>query len=73
MTCNGFSMKWENLQAAYSPWYADYNFDRNHSSAEPVQRSAPLPDGLALDTKTGRECRAIHALPRCYDLYNGKD
>ena len=45
--------------------------------AKPVQRFAPLPDGLALDTKTGRDCRAdphaINALPLCYDLYRGKD
>jgi hypothetical protein len=45
--------------------------------AQPVQRFAPLPDGLALDTKTGRDCRADphagNALPLCYDLYkNGK-
>lgn len=45
--------------------------------SKPVQRFVPLPDGLALDTKTGRECRAdphaINNLPLCYDLYKGKD
>jgi hypothetical protein len=45
--------------------------------AKPVQRFTPLPDGLALDTKTGRDCRADphagNALPLCYDLYKGKD
>jgi hypothetical protein len=29
---NGFSKKWENLQAAYSLWFAYYNFCRVHSS-----------------------------------------
>jgi transposase-like protein/IS1 family transposase len=29
---NGFSKKWENLQAAYSLWFAYYNFVRVHSS-----------------------------------------
>jgi transposase-like protein/IS1 family transposase len=29
---NGFSKKWENLQAAYSLWFAYYNFCRVHST-----------------------------------------
>ena len=29
---NGFSKKWENLEAAYSLWFAYYNFVRVHSS-----------------------------------------
>lgn len=29
---NGFSKKWENLQASYSLWFAYYNFVRVHSS-----------------------------------------
>lgn len=29
---NGFSKKWENLQSAYSLWFAYYNFCRVHSS-----------------------------------------
>jgi transposase-like protein/IS1 family transposase len=29
---NGFSKKWENLEAAYSLWFAYYNFCRVHSS-----------------------------------------
>ena len=29
---NGFSKKWENLQAAYSLWFAFYNFCRVHNS-----------------------------------------
>jgi hypothetical protein len=45
--------------------------------SKPIQRFAPLPDGLALDTKTGRDCRANPlngtSLPLCYDLYKGKD
>ncbi len=45
--------------------------------SRPIQRFAPLPDGLALDTKTGRDCKADpHAgnnLPLCYDLFKGKD
>jgi len=29
---NGFSKKWENLEAAYSLWFAYYNFCRRHQS-----------------------------------------
>jgi transposase-like protein/IS1 family transposase len=29
---NGFSKKWENLQAAYSLWFAYYNFCRKHQT-----------------------------------------
>jgi hypothetical protein len=29
---NGFSKKWENLQAAYSLWFAYYNFCRRHQT-----------------------------------------
>ena len=29
---NGFSKKWENLEAAYALWFAYYNFCRVHSS-----------------------------------------
>jgi hypothetical protein len=29
---NAFSKKWENLQAAYSLWFAFYNFCRRHQS-----------------------------------------
>jgi hypothetical protein len=29
---NAFSKKWENLQAAYSLWFAYYNFCRRHQS-----------------------------------------
>jgi hypothetical protein len=29
---NGFSKKWENLQAAYSLWFAYYNFCRIHQT-----------------------------------------
>jgi hypothetical protein len=29
---NGFSKKWENLEAAYSLWFAYYNFCRKHQS-----------------------------------------
>jgi hypothetical protein len=29
---SAFSKKWENLQAAYSLWFAFYNFCRVHSS-----------------------------------------
>jgi hypothetical protein len=29
---NGFSKKWENLQAAYSLWFAYYNFCRVHKT-----------------------------------------
>ena len=29
---NGFSKKWENLQAAYSLWFAYYNFCRVHQT-----------------------------------------
>lgn len=29
---NGFSEKWENLEAAYALWFAFYNFCRVHKS-----------------------------------------
>jgi hypothetical protein len=29
---NGFSKKWENLEAAYSLWFAYYNFCRRHQT-----------------------------------------
>jgi hypothetical protein len=29
---NGFSKKWENLEAAYSLWFAYYNFCRVHQT-----------------------------------------
>jgi hypothetical protein len=29
---NAFSKKWENLEAAYSLWFAYYNFCRRHQS-----------------------------------------
>jgi hypothetical protein len=29
---NAFSKKWENLEAAYSLWFAYYNFCRKHQS-----------------------------------------
>ena len=29
---NAFSKKWDNLEAAYSLWFADYNFCRRHQT-----------------------------------------
>jgi hypothetical protein len=29
---NGFSKKWENLEAAYAVWFAYYNFCRRHQT-----------------------------------------
>jgi hypothetical protein len=29
---NAFSKKWENLEAAYAPWFAYYNFCRRHQT-----------------------------------------
>jgi hypothetical protein len=29
---NAFSKKWENLEAAYSLWFAHYNFCRRHQT-----------------------------------------
>ena len=34
---NGFSIKWENLEAAYSLWFAYYNFCRRHQSLRITQ------------------------------------
>ena len=41
---NAFSKKWENLQAAYSLWFAYYNFCRVHSS---LKKTPAMAQGLA--------------------------
>lgn len=41
---NAFSKKWENLEAAYSPWFAYYNFCRIHSS---LKKTPAMAQGLA--------------------------
>jgi hypothetical protein len=38
---NGFSKKWENLEAAYALWFAYYNFCRAHSSLRVTISSLP--------------------------------
>jgi IS1 family transposase len=40
---NGFSKKWENLQAAYSLWFAYYNLCRVHSS---LKKTPAMAQGL---------------------------
>jgi len=41
---NGFSKKWENLQAAYSLWFAYYNFCRRHQT---LRVTPAMESGLA--------------------------
>jgi hypothetical protein len=41
---NAFSKKWENLQAAYSLWFAFYNFCRRHQT---LRVSPAMEAGLA--------------------------
>ena len=41
---NGFSKKWENLEAAYSLWFAYYNFCRVHQT---LKVTPAMESGLA--------------------------
>jgi hypothetical protein len=48
---NAFSKKWENLQAAYSLWFAFYNFCRIHKTLRvtPAMQSGVTNHVLELD------------------------
>jgi transposase-like protein/IS1 family transposase len=54
---NGFSKKWENLQAAYSLWFAYYNFVRVHSS---LRTTPAMEAGLTDHVWSLRELLATH-------------
>ena len=41
---NGFSKKWENLEAAYALWFAFYNFCRVHKT---LRVTPAMESGLA--------------------------
>jgi transposase-like protein/IS1 family transposase len=49
---NAFSKKWENLQAAYSLWFAYYNFCRVHKT---LKRTPAMAQGLTDHVWTVRE------------------
>ncbi len=53
---NGFSKKWENLEAAYSLWFAYYNFCRRHQS---LRITPAMEQGLTDHQWTVRELVGI--------------